>query len=529
LILGLACYRLTLIGKGHFYWSDERCYLPAAYFVDSVADGDFRSAATHLFEARGAVPPARPGFVLISVLPTLLQRVAAAALGLDPRTPAYFDAACTFNVLVTLAVTLCLFSLGRAWTGSAWFGLLIAAVYSLLANANVWIRHLAPYTTSLLMSLSALWLLSVPPVPRSRDTRRVALAGLLTALGYACYPGHYAFVLINAVVALARSRRWIRAGLVFGVSSAAVVGAFEGLARIAGRSYVGDLRTLSGTVGMGDPKEGFAFLWHYVRDVEGVSGVMLYGLFACFVLLMLWRRNVAVPRTARAAMFAAIGCYGLHASMGVFGGSMVFYGRVLMVYLPFVVIGAAMALAHVSRAGVRRAGAGVLLCASVVSFVQFAVPYARIVYPGEFLQDAMGRLGRDIVYPANILWGFVDGRRAETVESFDPDLTMVVDSRPDGAEAYVWLASHATAHETRTRFIAVNLKFLWSIRGRYDRFEPPAGYTLVAEALHPEVFPATAYEGRAPWERSRIRQRDYTMRIYERQQVPRRQMAAQGG
>ena len=516
LIILLSCYRFTLIGKGHFYWSDERCYLPASKLVDAVAHGEYRQAAGHLYEASGSVPPARPGFVVVSVLPALAQRAIGTVASIDPATPMYYDAVSGFNVLVTLGVTCCVFALGRVWTGSSWLGLLVAVVYSLLCNANVWIRHMMPYQESLLFFLLALWLLSATPRPGEHCVRRMVIAGLLTAFGYSCYPGHYAFVVINGIVALCRSRRWIVPTAAFGLSFTAVIGFYELLARRAGHSYVRDLTGLSGGVTMGDPKEGYAFIWHYLRDVEGPVGVVLFALFCAFAALLLWRRRSRIPRAARVAIIAAVACYLFHASMGVFGGGMVFYGRVLMVYLPFMVGGAVLGLAHIPRTRLRRLAVCGLLAASVGSFSIFAARYGRVVYPAEFLQDTMAYLGRQIIYPPNVLWGFVDGSERDTVEAVDPELTMVVEPRPDGSKAYVLLASHAQAHECDRRFIGVNLKYMWYVRHRYDRFTPPAGYALVAEALHPEVFPATGYEGRKPWERKRIRQRRYTMRIYER-------------
>lgn len=516
LLLCLTCYRFSLIGRGHFYWSDERCYLPAAKLVDAVMGGDYRAATGHLFEARREIPAARPGFVLVSVLPVLGQRLVGTLAGIDPQTPRYYDVASAFNVLVTLGVTGCLFALGRVWTGSAWFALLIAVVYSLLCSANVWIRHMMPYQEALLFFLLALWLLSTTPRPGERAVLRLTIAGLLTAFGYSCYPGHYAFVIINAAVAVARSQRRILSVAVFGLSSATVISLFELLARFTGGSYLHDLKSLSGSVTMGYPKEGYVFVWRYLRDVEGAVGVVLFVLFSGFVAFLLWRRRVNISLTARTAICAAIGCYLFHASMGVFFGKMVFYGRVLMVYLPFMVGGAILALVHIPLPTVRRTCVCGLLIASAYSFVGFASEYSRIIYPAEFLQTTMTGLGRELTYPANVLWGLVAGNQGDTVESFDPLLTTVADSRPDGCDQYVLLASHPAARESATRFIGVNLKYMWYVRHRYDRFTPPAGYTLVAEALHPEVFPATGYEGRKPWERKRIRQRRYTMRIYER-------------
>lgn len=516
LILALACYRFLLVGTGHFYWSDERCFLPASALVDAIEAGDYQTASAHLFEARGKVAPARPGFVLVSVLPVLAQRGIGALLGIDGNTPQYYDIASGFNVLVTLGVTGCVFALGCVWTGRPWFGLLIAVVYSLLVNANVWVRHLVPYQESLLLFLAALWLLSVEPRSGERRVPRLVMAGLLTALGYSCYPGHYAFVVINAAAVLARSQRRIVSAAAFGLSSVAVIGAFESLARLTGRSYILDLWSMSGHINMGDPKEGYAFVWHYLRDVEETVGIALFTLFCGFAMLVLWRPGAQISRAGRTAMIAAVGCYLFHASLGVLLGRMVFYGRVLMIYLPFIVGGAVLALTHIGRPRLRRISVCGLLIASVYSFSNFASEYSRLAYPAEFLRDTMLLLGRDVSYPPNILWGLVDGNREETVESLDSALVTVADSRPDGSDFYVLLASHSQARESNARFLGVNLKFMGYIRDRYDRFIPPEGYRLVGEALHTEVFAANGFEGRKPWERKRIRRRRYTMRIYER-------------
>lgn len=513
-LLGLlGVYRWTLIDRGHFNWGDELCYLPASDLIDSVSRGEFAEAGVHLFEAGRDVPPARPGFVLISVIPTLAQRGVEALGGAARDTVRSFDVASAFNVLVTLGITACLFGVGRRWTGSAWAGLLIAAVYSLLCNANVWIRHLLPYAESLLIFLGALYILSPA---KKISGRRTAVAGVLSGFAYACYPGHYAFVLINAVVATLRSRSRVLSPALFAIAFVSVIGAFEAAAQMTGRSYLQDLRSLSGTISMGDPKEGFVFLWHYLQDVETVVGIMLLALFLAFAGLVLWRRSANIPPAARIAMVAAIVCYLFHASMGVLVGRMVWYGRVLMMYLPFLVGGAVLMVFHVRWVWGRRILVGSLLAASAVSFATFAVEYRQVVYPADFLQETMTALGRDVRYPPNALWGRPQLDPPETIERFDPALSMVTDTRPGGSDKYVSLVSHDAAAARRPEFICTNFKYLWYVRERYDRFEPPPGYTLVGEALHPEAFRAAWYEGRKPWERRRIQQRQYKMRIYRR-------------
>jgi hypothetical protein len=562
LLVLLGIGRLSLIDRGRFYWADERCYLPAIQFVEAIGGGNWREAAGHLFSAPGPVPPARPGFVLVSMIPAITQKIITQKiitplLGLPPNSPNAFWIAAAFNVPVTLGITLCVFGLFRAWFREDAYALLAAFVYSLLANANVWVRHLVPYELSLLLFLSSLWLITTASAKDRPRVIRFAFAGLVTAWGYTCYPGHYAFVLINTVAAIAAGtrprrpptapdeqlipnsggtighsrnsnadaqlrRRFLnRFGgaryhqiVAFGSLAAFTMTLLEAVSRFAGRSYFRDLAALSGSVTMGDPGEGLRFVWRYLRDVEGPIGIALLPLFGAFMLRMLFRKDRRLPAAAAAAItMAIVGCL-LHSAMGVFWGRMVWYGRVLAVYLPFLVIGSVALLAGIKHRGVRQVATGMLLVLSVTSFFRFALPYQRLTYPAEFLQANMSAAGRNLAYPANILWGYIDGDFGGTVEAFDPALINVTDTRPDGLQSYVWLASHADARLRNAEYIAVNFKFTGYVRANRTPFEPPPGYELLAESPHPDNFAAHGYEGRKPWERTRLRTDPLTLRIY---------------
>jgi hypothetical protein len=534
LLVALTAYRLTLIGRGHFYWSDERCYLPAISLVEAVGRGERREAIAQLFEAPGRVPPARPVFVLVSVVPVLLQKAVGRLFGVNPDVPAYFHAASVFNVLVSLGITGCVYVLGRRWTDSWPYGSLAALLYSLTAGANVWIRHLVPYQESLLFFLGAIGLITKCPAraPGNRGAAWV-IAGLLAALSYACYPGHYAAVWITgAVVLRTGKRRWI-ALPVYALAATTVLAILEGLSRLVDRSYLSDLTNLAGSVTMGDPKEGFVFAWRYLRHAEGLLGLGLAaGCVAFLIQSALRHRPSAINNpcsmpaghqnrqlaqsTARWALAAALVWYLVHASLGVFFGSMIFYGRLLMPVMPLLVLAAVAFVARLPWATVRRLAVLGLLAAAAVSFTRFAVGYHSVVYPAEFLQDTMTKLGRDIVYPANALWAEVDEDDGRPIEALDPELTVVADTRPEGSNEYVTLAPHAAAALRGTKFIGVNLKYLWYVAEEDRRFEPPPGYALAAQAVHPESFAAHLFEGRRPWERRRIVERGYTMRLYER-------------
>lgn len=518
LLCALGVYRLSLIDTGHFYWGDEDRYLSASGLLDALERGDAPQAAEHLFTARRSVAPARPGFIVISLLPALLQRACGAMGLIELESYASFHLASLFNVLVTLGITITVYSLGRVWTGSSWCGLLIAFLHSILAISNIWIRHLVPYPESLLFILIGLRLVSVHSQRPITQIVRLVGAGVLTGFGYSCYPGHYALVGVVGVVVLFTARPLLHSWVAFGAGGALVAGGYELLARFAGRSYFEDLSYLSRVITMGDASEGYVFAWRYLRDVEGVVGVAL--LVLCMVLLLMQcspGRGRLTP-VVRVTFLAVCAAYLFHASMGVLFGRMVFYGRLLMVYMPFVVGAAVLAIVRLEHLRLRSAGIVCLVALSLASFARFAHTYASVEYPHEFLQRAMAMAGRDVIYPPYVLWGRYGEGRHESVEAFDEQLVTVSDTLPGGTDLYVRLASHRGALESARRFIGVNLKYMGYVRERFDSFRASEEYELVAEVLHPETLAATQYEGRKPWERQRLSRRAYTMRLYQRRE-----------
>jgi hypothetical protein len=280
------------------------------------------------------------------------------------------------------------------------------------------------------------------------------------------------------------------------------------------------MRAVSGTVTMGFCGEGYVFPWRYLRDVEGAVGVTLFILFGILLTSALWRPQIDLPRPARVTVLAAIGACLFHGALGVHLQRMVFYGRIFMVFLPFLVAGAVLTLVHLPRARLRYVGVCTLIITSGISFTSFARRYAGLAYPADFLQEVTTTAGHDVAYPAHMLWGFVDGNPDDTIEHLDPEFAMVSDTLPDGLHNYIIAASHEEARAGDKRFLGVNLNWLFNVKERDHRFVQPEGYRLLAEAAHPSTFPATGYEAYKPWGRRRLADRQYQMRIYERVDPP---------
>ncbi|MHC5111148.1 MAG: hypothetical protein ACYTHJ_14860 [Planctomycetota bacterium] len=517
----LTIYRATLIDRGHFAWGDERYFLPSEDFVEHAGSGQWRQAAGDLFEARGPVPPARPVSVLTGSLYVLVQR-AWAGRNVGQGNPLDdYDAASACNVVTTLGISICVLLLTLQWARDRRLALLACLCYSLSTNAQMWIRHMVPYDEALLLFLIALCVLS-----RSSDTgmtrTRIFVTGVLTGLGYGCYPGYYAFVVVNALVAAFILRRQPWKFLLFPAGGMSVALALEATAAFAGLSYFDGLFALGGTIKMGHAPETWLFLPKYLLEVEGVAGVTI-GLLACSWLLRPgWHARFTREPVATMALAAAAFGYLFHAMMGSVFEKMVFYGRIIAMYLPFVFIAAAMALAAVRSDRWQGVAVKVTLVLTMVSFQQFARSYADLNYPADLFFAAVddGQIALpDRALPAHVLWDVPDGRTSHPAKLLDSDVAMLADTVPAGANSYVFLDAHEQAVRDKPRVIGVNLKWMFGIRKKDAVFEPPDGYELIAEALHPGTMKLTSFEGFKPWERRRLQERRYTMRIYRKNEA----------
>ncbi|MGB0715212.1 MAG: hypothetical protein ACPGXK_05000 [Phycisphaerae bacterium] len=519
-------YRLTLIDRGHFAWGDERYHLPAEDLVDSLMVGNVTAAVEQLFESRGPVPAARPGYVLIATVHVMAERTWSYATGISSESLQAFDAASVVNVGVSLGISICLFLLAYHWSNRNWLaGAMALLSYSLLVNANMWIRHLVAYDEALLCFLSALVILTLTAEPKREPGYETSGrthnwhaygAGLLTGMGFACYPGYYAFVLINSIVALSIYRRSIASSL-FLAGGATIAIFFETLAQAVGASYLHNLTTLGSTITMGHTPETWIFLPKYLVAVEGLVGVGLLLFSGVIVVSWLSGKVLRPPAVAMVAFSAAVGGYCMHAFMGSVLGKMVFYGRLIAMYIPMLVLFVTVVGAQHRIRAVRVAGASCLCVVSLVSFVTFATTYAGTPYPADLFFQASRNAGVNTDWPAHVLWDVPDARTPLPEPQLDHRFLMVTETRSNGADVYVHLDDHQAIQHEDAPFIGVNLKWMFEIKMKDAPVALPEGYSILAEAVHPSANAWVAFEGYKPWERRRLLERRYKMRLLARE------------
>ncbi len=446
----LAIFRFSLIGKGHCFDADERRYFYALWFWNDIFHGKFFNGFSCIFEVQ-----ARPGFVLISLFPALFQIILLHLHFITTANLHFFDIPCVFNVLVSLANSAAVYCILRFIVTDGYLVLAGTMVYSLLVNSNVYLRHLFPYDYSLLFFLIAILLILKQRSADNPSSGFALGAGILCAMGSLVYPGYYSLALI-VVLFLAMATRWNLRILAWYVGGfLALILCFEFFSELLRKSYLMECAVLSDTVKHGSFAEGFLFIFRYLKEVEGLIGMVLFALLVLYVIGFL----VKDRRPCQWLLIGALLMYSIHAVLGFVFFKMVFYGRSLHMYFPFVAIAAIRLLSLMPRPNYRKGMAVILVVISLISFIPWARAYKELSYP----YDLYFKYLSDV---------------------------------PQNKEA-----------------VTVNLKSYLNVKEGNDP-QAPAHLILVADRPHPLNFASYTFENYGPQERKIIRERKYHMKIY---------------
>lgn len=503
--LALFLFRLSLISRGVYGWPDEKRYLSSLDAAFKIFAGNFAGACTDLSTTQG-----RPGDALLRVFPALLQVGLQRWFGMPTSDPASLLIPLFFNVIVSMLVAVVFYKIARRLFNSQPAGVALAGtvVFALLTNTNIYVRHLLPYDTSLLIFLVAL-LLALPatgPAAGEAATtggsaglgRRRAvyfLIGGLVGLGYAVYPGYYFFpIVIFALLLFDGSRPFLAPAKVLnllgaGLAVILVLFFFEIVAEIGDTSYIAVSILLSGTIDNGTFEEGFVFLPEYLLQVDTLIGGLLLVLTAVFLGHTLYRlaRYRAAAKLSRLEMLVllALAGYLFHATESAVFHKMVFYGRILHLYMPFLALAGTGALLLLKDLKIRRYAFGLTLLFSVVSFGQFAFSYLPLAYPDSVLADQH-------LNPAN--YG-------------------VILARDETAPCYQQKTPPA-AGSSSAQLVLVNFCFFTPITQSYIPYKPDPGQKLLYSGRHFLTYPAYTFEMYGVEDRQTLQNRAYRVQVY---------------
>lgn len=469
-IVLLVIFRFSLITKGHFFDGDEGRYLHAFRFIKHALDGNPRRALFFIFRAQ-----ARPGFVLISLIPAALQIIASKIGIVSIGNPHYFNIPSALNVLVSITSAIIFYHILLLCLKEQKQALLGTIVYSLLCNTNLYIRHLLPHDYSLLFFLIAILLILRARVLSEITIRVAIIGGIISAFGFLIYPAYYLFFIIVSAFIFFSAKDRGRILVWYSLSAAVLIVAFELLSNIAGTSYFYNCGLINVTVTHGSFQEGFIFIFRYLRDVEGLIGLFLLFMFFIYIFIILPRDS---SNPIKPLFWAVILSYWFHAILGVVFLRMVFYGRMMHMYIPFVVIGAMFAINSLSKRNLRLTIMVLMFALSITSFFSFALEYVPLEYPRDLYLE----------YLADI--------PSQEILRVTEDNKLV---RPDYDEYGA---------------VVVNFEPYPDIKDEFYVLPDPGGMILVKTVAHTLKFSAYTFEHYPPYERKVLKDRNYQMRIY---------------
>lgn len=443
-LVGSLLLRLVLVQLGgQFYWSDEYRYLDARAAVADFAGGDWRAALTHL--AAGD----HPFFRVVGLIPATIEHVAGLE---DSRLPAAFLAMFSAANVGLLAL------IARRMGASEWEAVL-AAVAGATSNVLLyWARHISPYDVSMTLLLTGL-LVGVG----SDRLRASAYAGVLAALGFLVYAGHWTLACV--VLAIhgwsAASFRWraLRAS-VASIAMTVTLAAFLGAGALLEAPLLERFVAFSVTVKQGLHSEGWSLPFEYFWEAERLVLIPWMAASAACTWRALRRRATA---RERGWLLGLVMVYSALFVTSVVLHKFVVYGRLARQMVPFFCLLTANRLEALRSSPSRARRLGFLAVVgglAAQALVNFGGPLGQ-TFPLDFVRD--------------------DSRRGN--------------------------------FGIRRRYGVVVAVNATNTHPLPDPVAVPARHVTLREAPHPREYRPYQYEGCTPAERAMIRSRDLRMRL----------------
>jgi hypothetical protein len=357
-LIFILCISITakvfLLGKGYLSLPDEFRYIAAQDFIEFFKKGEFKTALSQLFLVQG-----RPGLVIAAIIPAGIQIGISNFLLIPYNSPTVAWVIYIFNILVYLLILWNMFRLCIQLGITVYQSLLGLIVYTFTLNSFIYLRHTFPYDTSLLLGLMAF---NLAVGKKAKSTFSILRQGLFISACFLIYPGYYPLVFSFMLFWLHqnrdafKSKSWIKYGLL--LLSAFLLPFFiiEGLASLCGKSYFFDAKQLSQTIIEGSFEEGFSFLFKYLWQVESGIGIFyIWGLLGfVFVVLRKAIQNRENLNLTEWLFISITTGFLFYASLVFFMHKMVFYGRIIHQFIPFIAVFSVSAIFQILKEEVLR-------------------------------------------------------------------------------------------------------------------------------------------------------------------------------
>lgn len=481
LIVLVSVLKFGLIGKGFLTFPDEMRYLQSGLVLENIADGNFDEALRNVFATQG-----RPGDAIVKIIPTGFQYITASLFGYqlyesDNAFPLFL-----FNYLIYILLLLVHFKVSYHFLKDRFLSLFSVLIFATLVASYISLRHADPYDGSLLILYYVLYLILKNSEQNRLTNRKLFGYGFLAFFGYLCYPGY--ILLFAALPMLLFFENFSRENFVpnfkkvffFGLGSFVCLTLFEITSWTVGTSFIKASAALSTSITQGSFEECFSFLFKYLYEAEGISGVFLILGWLLFVGILVYenfnKKEILLSRPTLLFLIL-LSLFVAYAAFGYYFHKVVFYARLIKQFIPFVILFSVFAIQqanHYLNLNLRNFYV-TILSISILLCVNF---YFNL------------REYQSIYYPKDVAWSFFNRyhfKEAEEVFEFK--------------KSYSYMPVFTTQKVKKQLFpkklLFVNVSGFYPFRNLndYKPYQNPKGYKLLFSEKTCQNFKAYQYEG----------------------------------
>lgn len=346
-IVAVTVIKLSLGGSGFLALQDERRYEKSAKAIQCLSHADTKGFLFEIFSTKG-----RPGETILKIIPNVIQIFTAKIFTLNLYETENSYPLFIFNFLIYCLILILHFKCSTILLKNTDLALLSVLMYSCLTNSYLYIRHAVPYDSSLLILYFSFYRALVYQQRKNSSTFQYFKLGAVTTFGYLVYPGFFPLVFLTGLIVLLYNpneevlyKRFKNlCSLIIGGASLIVF--FELLSNFGGKSFLSTSRELSSTINQGSFEETLSFIIKYLFEVEQINGILvLSGLLVFYIFLFKRMKSIFTEPTLLTLSILTL-VYTLYGCAGVCFHKVVYYGRLMHQYYPFICIALLVPLAN---------------------------------------------------------------------------------------------------------------------------------------------------------------------------------------
>jgi hypothetical protein len=393
------------MGAGFLAFPDEVRYCQSGRALQNIAELKIGAAIKDIYLTQG-----RPADAVINIIPNAIQYVTAHIFNLSLYEPENTYPLFLFNFFTYCLILFILFRISKLLLDDSFLALVSVLLYSTLTNSYLYLRHALPYDMSLLIYYYLIYKIVIYTNETNLSSMKSFIIGFCSFIGFLVYPGYFPLFIVGLFILFFNNlsktiiyRKILYSGsYILGSILCLVI--FEKIGRLVGKSYIYDAIGLSKTITQGSFEESFSFILKYFYKVEGLTGIFLIIGLSIFFLITICRiKDKTFKQNSLINLFAIalLGNYLAYATAGYFFHKVVFYGRLLHQYLPFICIFSIYSINELLDKLTRK-GKLVLSLISIIFIINFSFNFINY---------------KSLSYPRDILWQLIRANNSINVEN----------------------------------------------------------------------------------------------------------------